>query len=113
MPRTAATRHSKTQDIPQSKVRSHTYAGVLKPYEPPLWQWLFPRQNDAYHITDDRGRTIVFLDFSALATGTPLTNFLGKAVTVQGSSTPHPRRGTMVVKAQNIFANGNPDTKRL
>jgi hypothetical protein len=94
-------------DIPQSKVRPCAYSGTLKRHEPSLWQWLFFRPNYEYHITDEKGKAIVFLDLSALATGTPLTHFLGKTVTVNGPSSPHNYRGVMIVKAQYIVGSGN------
>jgi hypothetical protein len=92
--------------IPSSAVRPYAYSGILKRYEPPLWQWLFPQPRYEYYITDEKGKAIIFLDLSALATGTPLINFQGKMVTVNGPSSPHRYRGVMVVKAQNIIASG-------
>jgi hypothetical protein len=96
----------KNPDIPASEVRPYAYSGILKRHEPSLWQWLFPWPNYEYHITDEKGRAIIFLDLFALATGTSLVNLQGKMVTVNGPSSPHRYRGAMVVKAQNIVASG-------
>jgi hypothetical protein len=92
--------------IPFAAVRPYAYSGIFKRYKPSLWQWPFFRPNYEYHITDEKGKAIIFLDLSALATGTPLINFQGKMVTVNGPSSPHRYRGVMVVKAQNIVASG-------
>jgi uncharacterized protein YceK len=100
--RSASVKFSTEQDIPKSKVRPSAYSGTLQRYNPSFWQLPFFESDYDYHITDKKGETIAFLDISDLATGTPLTNLLGKNITVNGQSFPHKYRGVVVVKAKNI-----------
>ncbi|MDR1303032.1 MAG: hypothetical protein LBJ81_00225 [Puniceicoccales bacterium] len=105
-PQITSSSSSDNPQIPTATVRPYAYSGVLKRREPSLWQWPFFQPNYEYHITDKKGKAIIFLDLSTLATGTSLANLLGKMVTVNGPSSPHRYRGAMVVKAQNIVASG-------
>ncbi|MDR2201088.1 MAG: hypothetical protein LBN94_03200 [Puniceicoccales bacterium] len=89
-------------DIPTAKVRPSTYSGRLERFRANFFQLFLPHPNYEYRIKDDKGKITAFLDTSNLATATPLVNLVGKIVTVNGSSSPHRHRGTIIIKAKYI-----------
>jgi hypothetical protein len=96
---------STDQDIPTAKIRPSAYSGRLERFQANFFQLFLPHPNYEYRIRDEKGKIIAFLDTSNLATATPLVNLVGKVVTVNGSSSPHRYRGTIVVKAKYVVPN--------
>jgi hypothetical protein len=99
---TKSTKRSSEENILLAKVRPYAYNGRLKRCQSLLFSIPFFGAGYDYCITDEKGKTIAFLDISNLATGTPLYNLCGKNITVNGPSSPHKYRGVMVIRAQNI-----------